>query len=92
MASINDGGNNDRVFIVLTTESLGPYFGMDRQRLEYNAILEQVTREASQQAERDLRARAQAEVVRNFPGNILNRLDIQARLGSRVAPIEERIL
>ena len=60
---------------------------MDRHELEYNAILEQVTREASLQAERDLRA------GRNFPaGNILNRLDIQARLGSRVAPIEERIL
>ena len=69
---------------------------MDRQQLEYNAILEQVTREASLQAERDLRgdliARAQAEAGRNFPVNILNRLDIQARLGSRVAPIEERIL
>ena len=59
---------------------------MDRQQREYKAILEQVTREASLQAELDLRA------GRNFPGNILNRLDIQARLGSRVAPIEERIL
>lgn len=65
---------------------------MDRQQREYNAILEQVTREASLQAELDLRARAQAEVGRSFSPNILNRLDIQARLGSRVAPIEERIL
>ena len=65
---------------------------MDRQQREYNAILEQVTREASLQAEQDIRARAQAEAVRNYSANILNRLDIQARLGSRVAPIEERIL
>ena len=92
MACINHGGNDDRVYIVLTTGKLGQYFAMDRQQLEYNAILEQVTREARQQAEQDLRARAQAEVVRNLHGNILNRLDIQARLGSRVAPIEERIL
>lgn len=66
---------------------------MDRQQLEYKAILEQVTREASLQAERDLRVRAQAESIgRSFSGNILSRLDVQARLGSRVAPIEERIL
>lgn len=65
---------------------------MDRQQREYNAILEQVTREASLQAERHLRARAQAEEGRNFPGSVRNRVDIQARLGSRVAPIEERIL
>lgn len=65
---------------------------MDRQQREYHAILEQVTREASLQAELDLRARAQAESGRNYSASILNRLDIQARLGSRVAPIEERIL
>lgn len=64
---------------------------MDRQQLEYNAILKQVIREASLEADRDLRARAQAEEVRRNL-NVLNRLDIQARLGSRVAPIENRIL
>jgi len=64
---------------------------MDRQQEEYKAILQQVTREASLQAERHL-ARVQIQEERSYPGNILNRLDIQARLGCRVAPIEERIL
>jgi len=68
---------------------------MDDKEWEYRALLERVTREAERQAELDMQNRAQPpepEEFRNGPSNILNRLDVHARLGSRVAPLEERIL
>jgi len=66
---------------------------MDDKELEYRALLEQVTRDAEWQAALDMQSHPQPPEPsedfignRNGPGNILN------RLGSRVAPMEERIL
>ena len=81
----------------MTTDVFLPAFlfcdlKMDDKELEYRALLEQVTRDAERQAALDMQNHPQPpepeEFVgnRNGPGNILN------RLGSRVAPMEERIL
>jgi len=66
---------------------------MDDKEFEYRVLLEQVTRDAERQAALDMQNHPQPPEPpedyvgsRNGPNNILN------RLGSRVAPMEERIL